>query len=74
MIKWLIGLLILGLLLAFSDSLVCKIAGIALVVCIVCLWAGMKYNIASCFTIMKACAVILVVIIVGILIMAILKD
>lgn len=72
--KWFIGLLLIGLLLATSDSFGYKIIGIALFVGLCCLWIGMKCDSTSFLMISKVCAVILIVIIIGLLIMAILKD
>ena len=72
--KWFIGLLVIGAILACSDSLIWKILGIALFMGLSCYWLGTKLDSSFFFMLCKACAVVLVVIIIGSIIAAILKD
>lgn len=74
MIKWIIGLLVVGAILVESDSLVWRLVGIAILLGVACMWLSVKLESPICFMIAKACAVALVVIIIGYIIAVILKD
>ena len=72
--KWFLYLLVMGIILACTDSIVGRIAGVAIVVGLSSGIIGELTDVAMFFALMKACAVILVVIVAGVLISAIVSD
>ena len=72
--KWFLYLLVMGIILACADSIVGRIAGVAIVVGLSSGIIGELTDVAMFFALMKACAVILVVIVAGVLISAIVSD
>ena len=72
--KWILYLLVIGIILSCADSIVGRIAGVAIVVGLSSAIIGELTDTAMFFVLMKACAVIIVVIVAGVLISAIVSD